>query len=202
MASNVQIDLDEEKAELRLVQTAIRNAASIDADAVAQLMAEQATDIRDAFHLKDGAIVAGYWPIKTELDPRPLMTALRGIGLNTSLPATPTPGAPLIFHEWQDGDDVIAGMYGTSEPVSSAPVCYPELLLVPMLAFDDEGFRLGYGGGFYDRSLEELRAMGGAVYALGIAYDAQRVDEVPIGAHDAQLDGVLTGSGLFLPQKG
>ncbi|MCE2517479.1 MAG: 5-formyltetrahydrofolate cyclo-ligase [Alphaproteobacteria bacterium] len=195
-------DLDDQKAELRKVQTAIRKAASVDAGAVAAAMADCAADIRIAFGLADGDIVAGYWPIKTELDPRPLMAALTAGGMAGALPATPTPGEPLVFHRWQEGDEVIAGLYGTSEPRSDAPVCAPTLVLVPMLAFDDDGFRLGYGGGFYDRSLAQLRDAGHTVHALGIAYDSQWVAEVPIGPHDARLDGVLTGSGLFLPQEG
>lgn len=194
-------ELDAEKAELRRVQTTIRKAASVDADHVAKAMADCADDIIAAFDLTPQDVAAGYWPIKTEIDPRPLLERLGAKGLNTALPATPKPGQPLVFHHWKAGDEVIEGLYGTSEPKPDAPICYPSLILVPMLAFDDDGYRLGYGGGFYDRSLEVLRGRGGNVYALGIAYDSQRVDMVPIGPYDAQLDGVLTGSGLYVTQK-
>ncbi|MGU9961776.1 MAG: 5-formyltetrahydrofolate cyclo-ligase [Candidatus Puniceispirillales bacterium WSBS_2018_MAG_OTU23] len=201
MTSDNDFDLNTEKAELRVVQAAIRKAASVDAALTAANMANAADDICTSFGLKRGDVIAGYWPIKTEIDPRPVMLALAKRGMTTALPRTPAPAAALTFHQWRDGDDLVGGLYGTSEPKPDAPICTPTLLLVPMLAFDDDGFRLGYGGGFYDRSLAVLKQSGNRVFALGIAYDSQRVDELPLAPHDVKLDGVLTGSGLFLPQK-
>ena len=193
--------LDAMKADLRSVQAAIRKEASKDHDVVSAKLATYAADLKDAFALTDQDIVAGFWPIKSELDPRPLMAAMTALGLKTSLPATPKPGKPLIFHAWNDDDPVIEGLYGTSEPEADAPVIIPALVLVPMLAFDADGYRLGYGGGFYDRTLTKLRSEGHIVHCIGVAYDIQLVDEVPIGEFDAKLDGVLTESGLLLPMS-
>ena len=199
MSSSSSADLDQTKAALRKTQAKCRADQSHKAEETAALMAAEAAEIITAFDLTPGDIIAGYWPIKTEIDPRPLMAALANLGMATALPATPKPETPLIFHRWSEGDDVIAGLYGTSEPHPDAPVCYPQVLLVPLLAFDEAGYRLGYGGGFYDRSLAALRARGGRVMAMGIAYDAMQVAAVPIGPHDAKLDGILTESGLKRP---
>ena len=192
-------DLDQIKASLRKAQAKIRAEQSSIAVETAQAIAAEADAIITSFGLDGDDIIAGYWPIKTEIDPRPLMAVMAGKGLSTALPATPKPEMPLIFHHWQDGDAMIDGLYGTSEPHPDAPICAPSVLLVPLLAFDDAGYRLGYGGGFYDRSLAELRQKHDRVLAIGIAYDAQRVDRVPIGPYDAQLDGILTQTGLKRP---
>ena len=193
--------LGDEKASLRKALSAIRKEASLDVEA-AHHLAQLAPELMDMFRPEAGAIVAGYWPIRTELDPRPLMQQLAAAGLTTALPATPQPGKPLIFHLWQEGDPVIEGLYGTSEPAPEAPRCEPDILLVPMLAFDNAGYRLGYGGGFYDRSLAVLRAINPAVRAVGIAFGAQRIDLVPRGEHDARLDAVLTPEGVAVAGDG
>jgi 5-formyltetrahydrofolate cyclo-ligase len=186
---------------LRSVQLARRKTASDDSSEAAAAIRRRKNEVMDAFSLKDGDTVAGYWPIRDELDPRPLMAALAENGLMTALPTTPMAGKPLIFRHWQEGKPLIAGLYGTSEPPPEAPICTPKLLLIPMLAFDDKGFRLGYGGGFYDRSLASLRQNGAEIHALGLAYDSQRVAAIPTGPHDARLDGVLTVTGLYLMPK-
>jgi 5-formyltetrahydrofolate cyclo-ligase len=193
--------LEDQKASLRKALSPIRKQASLDVNA-AHHLAELAPKLVEMFRPATGAIVAGYWPIRTELDPRPLMQKLASAGLVTALPATPQPGKPLVFHLWQDVDPVIEGLYGTSEPAPSAPRCEPDILLVPMLAFDDAGYRLGYGGGFYDRSLAALREVKLQVRAVGIAFGAQRVDHVPRGEHDARLDAVLTPEGIAVPGPG
>ena len=200
MSSSSGQDLDALKASLRKTQAKIRAEQSTMADQTAQAIAAEADRIIAAFGLTTDDIIAGYWPIKTEIDPRPLMAAMAERGLKTALPATPKPETPLIFHLWQDGDVMIDGLYGTSEPHPNAPVCAPNVLLVPLLAFDDAGYRLGYGGGFYDRSLAALRQDSDRVMAIGIAYDAQKVISVPIGAYDAKLDGILTETGLKQPK--
>jgi len=189
--------LDQVKADLRKQQTKRRAEAARQADDAAKDLAASVQALIKAFDLGADDIVAGYWPIKTELDPRPLMAALASQGIATALPATPKSGQPLIFHHWVEGDVMIDGLYGTLEPSPEAPVCYPTLVLVPMLAFDDRGYRLGYGGGFYDRSLAGLRERGGVVRAVGLAYNAQRVEVVPIGPYDARLDAVLTETRLL-----
>jgi 5-formyltetrahydrofolate cyclo-ligase len=201
MTGEKMTSLGDEKASLRKALSAIRKEASLDVEA-AHHLAQLAPELMDMFRPEAGAIVAGYWPIRTELDPRPLMQQLAAAGLTTALPATPQPGKPLIFHLWQEGDPVIEGLYGTSEPAPEAPRCEPDILLVPMLAFDNAGYRLGYGGGFYDRSLAVLRAINPAVRAVGIAFGAQRIDLVPRGEHDARLDAVLTPEGVAVAGDG
>lgn len=195
MTSNDAPTLEQDKAELRSVMTAIRE-ESARGDSAA--VAIHTKTLIERLRLKQGDVAAGYWPIKTELDPRPVLFELAASGMKTALPTTPKAGEPLVFRHWQDGDEVIAGLYGTSEPSADSPICTPKLILVPMLAFDSAGFRLGYGGGFYDRTLAAIREGGGEVYAIGIAYESQRVERVPVGIHDAKLDGVLTDSGLYL----
>ena len=200
MTLNPDQDLDQQKAALRKAQSLIRKEASIHANQTASSMADRADEIITRLALGAQDIVAGYWPIKTEIDPRPLMARLSERGIVTALPATPQPGMPLVFHQWKEGDVMVDGLYGTSEPSSDAPICYPTVLLVPLLAFDDDFYRLGYGGGFYDRSLAALRARGGRIMAVGIAYDAQQTNHVPIGPYDARLEGVLTETGLKMPE--
>ncbi|MGC6484466.1 MAG: 5-formyltetrahydrofolate cyclo-ligase [Candidatus Puniceispirillales bacterium] len=198
-SADENLSLDERKAALRKANSAIRaRAAKAMPDSPARL-ARHADALKASLLPAEGLIVAGYWPIRSEIDPIPLLAALAGRGCRTALPATPEPGKPLVFHHWQPGDPLVGGLYGTSEPQADAPRCQPDCLLVPMLAFDDGFFRLGYGGGFYDRSLAAIRVDKPTVRAVGIAYDDQKVAAVPVGPHDARLDAVLTPSGVILP---
>ena len=141
-------------------------------------------------------IVSGFIPYKSEITTVPLMNRLRRQGWRTCLPIVVAPEQPLIFREWQPGDALVPGVWDIPIPLDTAPEVLPDVLLVPMLAFDRRGFRLGYGGGFYDRTLEKLRAVK-KVVAIGVAYHAQLVDEVPIGLHDAPLDYVMTEQDCF-----
>lgn len=138
-----------------------------------------------------GAPVSGYWPIRDELDPRPLMQRLHEAGHACGLPVVEGAGEVLAFRAWRPGAVLQAAGFGLSEPPASAPAMVPEVLLVPLLAFDLEGHRLGYGGGFYDRTLARLRRAG-RVLAVGLAYDGQRVEAVPHGPGDERLDWVIT----------
>lgn len=143
-----------------------------------------------------GAVVGGYWPMHREIDARPVLRALLERGHRVALPVTPELGNPLIFKEWSRDALLHPGRFGTSEPEGETVT--PRWLLMPLLAFDRRGGRLGYGGGYYDRTLSSLRAGGGAgVFALGCAYACQEVDEVPAGADDARLDAVVTEDGLI-----
>ncbi|PDH63819.1 MAG: 5-formyltetrahydrofolate cyclo-ligase [SAR116 cluster bacterium MED-G04] len=195
-SSSGQDELDAAKAALRKDQGRIRAAARDASPDAAETLAGHAQALIERLPVTADAIIAGYWPIRSELTPLPLMAALVARGMRTALPATPQPGQPLVFHHWQEGDALIEGLYGTSEPPSTAPLCVPDVLLVPMLAFDRLGYRLGYGGGFYDRTLAAIRPEKPLVRAVGIAYAEQQVDAVPVGDHDASLDAILTPSGL------
>lgn len=139
-------------------------------------------------------VVAGYWPMADEIDPRPLMARLAGAGAGLALPVVVGPGRALEFRVWAPGQVLEPGPHGTCHPPVSAPVVRPDLVLVPLLAFDQRGMRLGYGGGFYDRTLERLRGQGGVV-AVGVAFAVQQVARVPGDVHDQALDMVLTENG-------
>ena len=185
------------KAELRQ-QAAIARKALIDADpeAPARLAAQADIIMRMVQAEKPAGVVAAYMPIRSELSPLRLVAALVARGIVTAMPETPSPGHPLIFRRWAPGDDLVDGPYGTSQPSPAAPVMVPQVILAPMLAFDSACWRLGYGGGFYDRTLAGLRDAGQRVTAIGIAFDGQLVDKVPVGPFDMPLDAVLTPSGL------
>jgi 5-formyltetrahydrofolate cyclo-ligase len=144
-------------------------------------------------------IIAGFWPIKSELDCCPLMAELsKKGGVELCLPVTGAPETALCFYSWQLTDALDEGPYGTRQPFTDQPEVIPDLILVPLLAFDREMNRLGYGGGFYDRTLASLAAAGHKVITIGLGYDGQEVPNVPVGAFDRKLDGVLTPAGLRL----
>lgn len=139
-----------------------------------------------------GAVCAGFWPMGAEIDIRPLLFALAERGHIIGLPVTPRRGQPLRFRAWRPGEALGPGPLGTSQPVQGDSVT-PDWLLVPLLAFDRAGRRLGYGGGFYDRTLAGLP---GAT-AIGCAYAAQEVALVPAGPHDIRLAAIATEAGVF-----
>jgi len=137
------------------------------------------------------AVVSGFWPIKDEIDIRPLMVELHIAGCALALPVVQGRGKPLLFRAWRPGDPLERGVFGTLQPSAKHEALEPDALIVPMLACDREGWRLGYGGGFYDRTLLGLRGRR-TVTAVGVAFDAQLVDEVPHGPDDQRLDWLLT----------
>jgi 5-formyltetrahydrofolate cyclo-ligase len=138
-----------------------------------------------------GAVVSGFWPIGREIDIRPLLVALHERGHPIVLPVTPKRGNPLTFRLWRPGDVLQPERFGTFRPVGDEAV--PDFLLVPLLAFDRRGHRLGYGAGFYDRTLAGLPGR----YALGVAYAGQEVPEVPASHADVALDAVATDNGVI-----
>ena len=146
---------------------------------------------------RNAATVALYWPIRTEIDVRPLMRILVSRSVPTALPAVTETG--LVFRLWRPGDATRQGAFGIPEPLAAAERIRPEAIVVPALAFDRTGNRLGYGGGFYDRALRILRA-GCAVFAIGAAYDEQEVAAVPVNADDEKLDAVVTDR-RYIPRE-
>ena len=193
---------DAKQALRKQAATHRRDLMAGDPDAPARLAAQLGivADILAGMAPANGedAVVAAYMPIRSELSPLPLVAALVGRGIATAMPETPAPGNPLVFRRWAPGDDLVDGPYGTKQPSAAADILTPSLILAPMLAFDSGCRRLGYGGGFYDRTLGALRGAGRQVTAIGIAFDGQLVDKVPVGPYDAALDAVLTPSGLRL----
>ena len=138
-----------------------------------------------------GQKIAGFWPLPGEVDILPLLFALHDMGEALCLPCTPRAGKPLTFRAWTPNDSLKAGPYGTQEPKPEQPVVHPDIVLMPLLAFTASGDRLGYGGGFYDRSLASLRE-GGDVFACGVAFAGQKAISLPVGEFDIKLDGILT----------
>ena len=138
-----------------------------------------------------GMIVSGFMPLKTEINPLPLMRSLAARGARLALPAIDGRGKPLIMRAFAFGDELASGQWGIREPKADTPDVAPDVLLVPLLAFDRTGHRIGYGAGYYDMTIARLRAMK-PVVAVGIAFAAQEIGEVPVTPRDARLDLVLT----------
>jgi 5-formyltetrahydrofolate cyclo-ligase len=146
---------------------------------------------------RGACIVSAYLATGSELDPMPAMQALHGLGYRLCVPVTGRPGTPLRFREWRPGVALIEGALRIPEPAEGA-LLVPELLVVPLLAFDRRGYRLGYGGGFYDRTLAGLRAEAAAT-AVGYGFAAQEVDAVLTGPHDEPLDAIVTEAEVVVP---
>lgn len=166
-----------------------------------RLLQEQAPDagarvdghFRDHVVVELGAIVSGYHPMGSELDCLPLMSALAETA-TTCLPVVAGTQKPLNFRVWRPGEPLEPAGFGTQVPAAEASGITPSVLLVPLLAFDARGYRLGYGGGFYDRTLAQLGTA--KVLAVGLAFGGQQVEEVPTGRFDLPLDAVVTEDGL------
>ncbi|HET6221835.1 MAG TPA: 5-formyltetrahydrofolate cyclo-ligase [Dongiaceae bacterium] len=174
---------------------ALRAEAGARRRAAVPALADAGIGLRDNFlaalRLPAGLAVSGYWPLSDEIDPRPLIHRLHGAGHPIGLPAVLGRGLPLAFRRWQPGLDLEIGTFGVLTPPLGAPEIVPALLLVPLLAFDRAGYRLGYGGGFYDRTLAGLRA-GTEITAVGVAFALQEVPAVPRDATDQPLDWIVT----------
>lgn len=147
--------------------------------------------------LAAGTVVGGYWPIGDEMDVLPLLAALHERAFTLALPVVAAPGTPLSFRAWRPGDEMAPGAHGISAPLPSAAPVVPSLLIVPLLAFDAQGWRLGYGAGYYDRTLEAFAAAGQAITAVGAAYDGQQVPEVPHDGGDMRLTAVVTETATY-----
>lgn len=142
------------------------------------------------------SVVSAFFPYQSEIDTRLLLGKLAGEGWTTCLPIVIGQGEPLVFRRWMPGEPTVPGIWNIPRPTDEAEIVEPDVLMVPMLAFDRKGFRLGYGGGFYDRTLEALRKKK-EIVAIGLAYSAQEVERVPHAAHDQPLDFVMTEKGVF-----
>ena len=175
------------KARLR-AQALAGRAAGGDAKALTARLAAVLAD-------HPGRVVAGYWPIRDEADPRPALARHRG---PVVLPVVPGRAQPLIFRLWQ-GEALQPGSFGTAHPGPDCPVLRPDLVIVPLAGFDRAGHRVGYGGGFYDRTLALLRAEG-PVLAVGLAYGVQELPAIPAEPFDAPLDLIVTDRALIYPQ--
>ena len=180
-APHIFSELDEAKRALRAHASTAREGW----DGTAAGEAVGARILRDC-PPPDGATVSGFWPLDGELDLRPLLIALHDRGHPVVLPVTPGRGQPLTFRRWRPGEAMVAEKFGTMRPTGEERP--PDFLLVPLLAFDRHGGRLGYGAGFYDRTLPLLPG----AFALGCAFAAQEVPKVPMGPTDIRLPAIAT----------
>jgi 5-formyltetrahydrofolate cyclo-ligase len=181
------------KADLRARALAKRDALSDKARAAAaKALAKRGLPIEIA----PGAIVSGYSPIRSEIDPVPLMRMLAANGVRLALPAVMARGKTLAFRKWSPDDRLMMGPLGILEPSPAAAELVPDIMLVPLAAFDRAGHRIGYGAGHYDYTLAHLRKTK-AIIAIGVAFAAQEIEAVPALSHDVALDYVLTEKQLF-----
>jgi 5-formyltetrahydrofolate cyclo-ligase len=182
-----------EKATLRAAALAARDALS-DAKRAA---AAQAIATRGLpFAITPGTIVSGYSPIRSEIDPVPLMRALAAQGARLALPAVMARGKSLAFRAWSAGDRLMLGPLGILEPSPAAAELIPDIMLVPLAAFDRAGHRIGYGAGHYDYTLAHVRKVK-PIAAIGVAFAVQEIEAVPALPHDVALDYVLTEAQAF-----
>jgi 5-formyltetrahydrofolate cyclo-ligase len=184
-------DLDALKAQARRIGLEAR--AGVGAQARARL-ARRA--LADGARLARGrrAAIAIFAAMRDEPDLEPLARALRAAGHLTALPTMQGRGRPLLFRRWEPGDPLETAAFGVREPRTDAPLVTPSLVFLPFAAYDRAGFRVGYGGGFYDRTLAALRAQAGEepVLAVGVGFGAQEIATAPRGPTDEALDMILT----------
>jgi 5-formyltetrahydrofolate cyclo-ligase len=180
------------KGDLRTAALARRDALSDEQRAAAaQALAKRGLPI----DVKAGTIVAGYSPIRNEIDPAPLMKNLAALGVQLALPAVTARGKSLIFRAWSPSDRLMLGSLGIPEPSPAAAELVPDVMLVPLAAFDRAGHRIGYGAGHYDVTLAHLKAKG--AIGIGVAFAVQEIKAVPVQPHDVALDYVLTEKHAF-----
>lgn len=194
--SDTEDSIADAKAALRKQMRTVRTQASAEqGTTAAEGLKHQILSHFESTGGLAGQVVAGYVSIHAELDPGPALQALEAQGALIALPVTGELGDPLVFRAWRHGEPLDMGRFGTFEPPDTAPSVDPDVVLVPLLAFDGKGNRLGFGGGYYDRTLAELK-MDKKIAAYGIAFDAQEVAHVPTNTLDEGMDGVFTESRL------
>jgi 5-formyltetrahydrofolate cyclo-ligase len=187
------LQTERSKAGLRAAALAMRDALDNEERAgAAQAIATRGLPVEIA----RGAIVSGYSPIKSEIDPMPLLRKLAAKGARLALPAVMARGKSLAFRAWSPDDRLMLGPLGILEPSPAAAEVVPDIMLVPLAAFDSSGHRIGYGAGHYDYTLAHLRKAK-AVISIGLAFAAQEIEAVPALAHDERLDYVLTETKVF-----
>jgi 5-formyltetrahydrofolate cyclo-ligase len=181
------------KGELRAIALAKRDALSeMQREAAAKALAKRGLPVAVAA----GMVVSGYSPIRNEIDPAPLMEELARQGARLALPSINARGKALVFRAWRPGDRLMLGMLGIPEPSPAAAEIVPDIMLVPLAAFDQTGHRIGYGAGHYDHTFAHLRKTRD-VLGIGLAFAAQEIRAVPALSHDVPLDYVLTEKRMF-----
>jgi len=177
-----------EKKEMRQRAAAARDALTREArQEAAEAIAARPFPLK----IGAGAIISGFMPLKSEVNPLPLLRKLEELGVALALPRIVGRGQPLSMRAWEFGSPLDRGQWGIREPKPEAPEIDPDILLVPLLAFDRTGYRIGYGAGYYDMTIARLRARK-PIMAVGLAFAAQEVAKVPRTERDERLDLVLT----------
>lgn len=182
----------EEKASLRTLALARRDAIPLDQRIEKSLAIAE----HGRISFDPGTIVSGYFPIRSEVDPRPLMDKLRISGARLCLPVV-VDKTTIIFRELLRTAELVDTGFGTRGPGPDAAVLDPEILIMPLSVFDQEGGRIGYGAGHYDRAIQIIKEKGISPRLIGLAFDCQEVDRVPVERHDQPLDAILTESGFW-----
>jgi 5-formyltetrahydrofolate cyclo-ligase len=180
--------IEEAKVALRREAQARRDALPADARKVA---AEAIAARAFPLPIRPGTVVSGFMSLKSEINPLPLMQKLAEQGARLALPRIVGRGSPLSMRAWEFGGPLERGQWGIREPKADAPEVNPDVLLVPLLAFDRAGYRIGYGAGYYDMTIRRLRALKAAA-AVGVAFAVQEIPEIPKTPRDERLDLVLT----------
>ncbi|HVV65880.1 MAG TPA: 5-formyltetrahydrofolate cyclo-ligase [Rhizomicrobium sp.] len=157
--------------------------------------AERVAAHAQALQIPRGSLVGAYVAMEGEADPHLLLKELAKDDCAFAFPRVAAKKQPLAFHRWPAGSELVTSAFGVPEPAGDWPRAVPSILLVPMLAFDRDGYRLGYGGGFYDITLAALRAAG-ELRAIGVAFAGQEVEALPREPHDQRLDAIVTEKGL------
>ena len=183
----------DEKATIRKERLAARDAMA--AEARTQGSLHMATHAQGELRFTPGMVISGFLPIRSEPDLRPLMALLHERGARVCVPVI-LDKETIVFREWTAGTELLGNGFGTVAPGPEAAELDPDIMLVPLSAFDRRGHRIGYGGGYYDRAIERLRKKARDPRLIGIAFDCQEVASVPAEPHDIGLDAVLTESGL------
>ena len=184
----------------RLIKRALRKQAIADRAALIARIDPQAAALAvsdrflDTFAPAAGTVVSAFWPVGEEFDIKPLIEALHARGCVCVLPVVTVKHMPLTFRVWTPGMPFIVSSFGIPEPGPDCPPATPDISIVPLLAFDDEGFRLGYGGGYYDRTIEQLRLLqrDPPYVTVGVGFEGQRAESLPHERFDQPLDWILT----------
>ena len=193
--------LASQKAALRMEARNRRKGLLIEHPEADWMAADRVNDMLAAVKIRRAGTLAIYKALGAELDPRPLADNLAKQGWSIALPCVETEDAPIVFRAWKPGERLAHDLTGLPAPLASSPEIRPDLILVPLLAFDRTGGRLGQGGGHYDRTLAALRHAGAAPPAIGFAYSGQEVPRLPREPHDQPLDGILTEAGYIAVRK-
>jgi 5-formyltetrahydrofolate cyclo-ligase len=191
-------DLDAQKAALRPRMRTLRRGLARDFPQADWMAGEQVAALLAALNLTVPRVAAVYHPAGAEFDPACVAEKLAAHGWTLTLPFCSRPNEPMVFRRHAKGDRLIPDGAGILSPPPRAQKLRPDLIIAPVLAFDAHGYRLGQGGGYYDRTLAAIRKTGPAPPVVGLAYAGQEVEAVPVGGHDQRLDAILTETGYRL----